>query len=445
MQIRTFGLNAGSAIFSGYVLKVQQKGGHGRPFTIRLGDGLERKGQMTPKKNSAAKNSLKELMSEDQDLLRSLMRQALEQVLEGEMSEALGAVKSERSEGRLGYRSGYYGRSLITRVGKLELRVPQDRQGRFRTEVFARYQRSEKALVHAVMEMYIQGVSTRKVKAITEELCGHEFSASTVSEMVQKLDAELEAFAHRKLGEEYPYLILDARYEKVRESGTVRSQAVLVAIGINREGRRCVLGVELANRESATSWKDLLQGLRQRGLRGVEFVVSDDHAGLRRAIAEVLTEATWQRCYVHFLRNALDYLPRKGDDDCLMELRWLYDRRDLEEARRDLAAWLGKWTARYPKLCLWVEENIDSTLSFYRLPREHHKHLKSTNMLERLMEELKRRTLVVRIFPNDESCLRLVRALAVEIHENWIEAIRYLNMEPLEEQRKERLRMAAVA
>jgi putative transposase len=166
----------------------------------------------------------------------------------------------------------------------------------------------------------------------------------------------------------------------------VRSHAVLIAIGINREGRRCVLGVELANRQSTASWKDLLQGLRYRGLRGVEFVVSDDHAGLRRAIAEVLTEATWQRCYVHFLRNALDYLPRKGDDDCLMELRWLYDWRDLEEARRDLAAWPGKWTPRYPKLCLWVEENIDSTLSFYRSPREHHKHLKSTNMLERLMK-----------------------------------------------------------
>lgn len=400
---------------------------------------------MTPRKNSAGARELKELLFEDKDLLRSLMKQALEQVLEAEMSEALAAGKSERTEGRLGYRSGYYGRSLITRLGKLELRVPQDRQGRFRTEVFARYQRSEKALVHAVMEMYIQGVSTRKVKAITEELCGHEFSASTVSEMVSKLDEELDAFARRPLEEEYPYLILDARYEKVRESGTVRSQAVLVAIGINREGRRCVLGVELASRESVTSWKELLLGLRQRGLRGVEFVVSDDHAGLRRAIAEVLTEASWQRCYVHFLRNALDYLPRKGGDDCLMELRWLYDRRDLEEARRDLAAWLSKWTGRYPKLCFWVEENIDSTLSFYRLPREHHKHLKSTNMLERLMEELKRRTLVVRIFPNDKSCLRLVRALAVEIHENWIEAIRYLNMEPLEELKKERLRIAAVA
>lgn len=400
---------------------------------------------MTQKKHSAKQRSVQELMEQDQDLLRGLMKEALQQVLEADMEEALQAGKGERSESRLGYRSGYYTRSLVTRVGKLELRVPQDRSGHFRTEVFERYQRSEKALVASLMEMYVQGVSTRKVKVITEELCGHEFSASTVSSMVKRLDEELGQFAQRRLEEAYPYVILDARYEKVREDGTVRSQAVLVAIGINREGRRCVLGVELANRESAWSWKEFLLGLRQRGLRGVEFVVSDDHAGLRAAIAEVLTEAVWQRCYVHFLRNALDYLPRKGDDDCLTELRWLYDRRDLEEARRDLAAWLQKWSQRYPKLCLWVEENIESTLSFYRLPREHHKHLKSTNMLERLMEELKRRTLVVRIFPNAQSCLRLIRALAVEIHENWIEATRYLNMEPLEEMKKEKFRVAAAA
>ena len=398
---------------------------------------------MTPRKDSGKQRSLQELMEQDQDLLRELMKEALQQVLEAEMKEALQAGKGERKESRLGYRSGYYVRSLVTRVGKLELRVPQDREGHFQTEVFERYQRSEKALVASLMEMYIQGVSTRKVKAITEELCGHQFSASTISGMVKGLDEELGQFAERWLEEAYPYLILDARYEKVREAGTVRSQAVLVAIGINQDGRRCVLAVELANRESVSSWKDLLLRLRQRGLQGVEFVVSDDHAGLRAAIAEVLSEAVWQRCYVHFLRNALDYLPRKGDDDCLTELRWLYDRRDLEEARRDLALWLGKWSSRYPKLCSWVEDNIESTWSFYRLPREHHKHLKSTNMLERLMEELKRRTLVVRIFPNAESCLRLIRALAVEIHENWIEATRYLNMEPLEELKKEKLRMVA--
>jgi putative transposase len=173
------------------------------------------------------------------------------------------------------------------------------------------------------MEMYVQGVSTRKVKAVTEELCGHEFSSATISRMVQTLDEELHKFAQRKLEEPYPYLILDARYEKVREDSSVRSQAVLIAIGINWGGRRSVLAVELASRESASSWKELLLGLRKRSLQGVEFVVSDDHAGLRKAIPEVLPEAVWQRCYVHFLRNALDYLPRKADDDCLMELRWI--------------------------------------------------------------------------------------------------------------------------
>lgn len=400
---------------------------------------------MTQTQHTRKGASTQSVLAEDKDLIQRLVQEAVQQALEAEMAEALQAGKGERSEGRLGYRSGYYGRSLVTRVGRLELRVPQDRQGRFRTEVFERYQRSEKALVTAMMEMYVQGVSTRKVKAVTEELCGHEFSASTVSQAVKRLDEELEGFARRRLEEAYPYLILDARYEKVREAGTVRSQAVLVAIGINGEGRRCVLGVEAANRESTSSWQELLLQLRTRGLRGVEFTVSDDHPGLRRAIAEVLPEAVWQRCYVHFLRNALDYLPRKGDDDCLTELRWIYERRDLEEARRDLAAWLGKWGTRYAKLCNWVEENIESTLSFYRLPRQHHKHLKSTNMLERLMQELKRRTLVVRIFPNTASCLRLTRALAVEIHEDWIEATRYLNMEPLAEQRKGRLRNSAAA
>jgi putative transposase len=233
-------------------------------------------------------------------------------------------------------------------------------------------------------EMYVQGVSTRKVKAITEELCGHEFSASTISRINQNLDEELEKFATRRLEEAYPYLILDARYEKVREDGAIRSRAVLVAIGINWEGRRSVLAVDLANRESHSSWRDFLLSLRQRGLREVECVISVDHAGLKKAIQEVLPEAVWQRCYVHFLRNALDYLPRKADDDCLLELRWMYDRRTLEEARTDLAAWLTKWSTRYPKLCDWVENNIEETFTFYRLPHQHHKHLKSTNMLERL-------------------------------------------------------------
>jgi len=367
----------------------------------------------------------------------------VEQVLEAEMDEALGAGKGERTASRLGYLSGHYSRTLVTRVGKLELRVPQDRQGRFRTEIFERYQRSEKALVGALTEMYVQGVSTRKVKAVTEQLCGHEFSASTVSRMNQSLDAELDKFARRRLEEAYPYLILDARYEKVREDGVIRSQAVLIAIGVDWEGRRNVLAVDLANRESLTSWREFALSLKQRGLKGVELVISDDHPGLRGAIREVFSEAVWQRCYVHFLRNALDHLPRKADDECMTELRWIYDRRTVEEARADLAAWLKKWGKRYQKLCDWVEANIEETLTFYRLPRQHHKNLKSTNLLERLNEEIKRRTLVVRIFPNVASCLRLVRALAVEMHENWIEAIRYLNMEDLKEHKKEQMRRAA--
>jgi putative transposase len=420
---------------------------------------------MTARKGKAGTIDVKALLGRDEEFLRALVRTALQEVLEVEMAETLGAEKGERTPARLGYRSGYYGRTLVTRIGKLELRVPQDRAGRFSTELFERYQRSERALVAALAEMYVQGVSTRKVKAITEELCGHSFSASSISAINQRLDEALAQFARRGLAEAFPYLILDARYERVREAGVISSQAVLIAIGIDWDGRRQVLAVELANRGSRSSWRDFLLALRARGLNGVEFVVADDHAGLRAALREALAEAAYQRCYVHFLRNALDYVPRRVDDDCLQELRWLGacpragrrpdpgDRRDLptgqarglkaHEARRDLAAWMSKWSTKYPKLTGWVEENIDETLTFYRLPRQHHKHLKSTNMLARLNEEIKRRTHVVRIFPNAESCLRLVRALAVETHENWLEQHRYLNMDDLHEHKKEALRRAA--
>ena len=398
---------------------------------------------MTKGEGKTELRGLKGLLAGDEEYLRTLVEGVVQAALEAEMSETLAAEKSERTGLRLGYRSGYYRRALITRVGTLELRVPQDRQGRFSTELFERYQRTEKALVATLAEMYVQGVSTRKVKSVTEELCGHSFSASAISAVVKKLDGELTAFAERPLTEAYPYLVLDARYERVREGGVIRSQAVLIAVAVDWEGRRQVLGVALANRESRSSWGDFLLALKARGLHGVEFVVSDDHPGLKKAVQEILPEAAWQRCYVHFLRNALDYVPRKVDDDCLQELRWIYDRRELAEVRRDLAQWLAKWQGKYPKLCTWVEENIEETLTYYRLPLAHHKHMKSTNMLERLNQEIKRRTLVVRIFPNADSCLRLVRALAVETHENWLEATRYLNMEHLRERKKEVLRQAA--
>jgi putative transposase len=398
---------------------------------------------MTKRKGKAELIDVKQLLERDEDFLQVALQALLQAALEAEMTEAIGAEKGERTEARLAYRSGYYPRSWVTRVGTLELRVPQDRAGRFSTELFQRYQRSEKALVGTLAEMYVQGVSTRKVKAVTEALCGHSFSASAISAINKSLDEALRAFAERRLTEAFPYLILDARYEKVREAGIILSQAVLVAVAVDGEGRRQVLGVDLANRESRTSWRDFLRGLKERGLFGVEFVVSDDHEGLKQAIREILPGAHWQRCYVHFLRNALDYLSRKLADDCLQELRWIYDRRELTEARRDIAAWLAKWQAKHSRLCDWVEENIEETLTYYRLPQQHHKHMKSTNMLERLNQELKRRTHVVRIFPNAESCLRLVRALAVETHENWLEGPRYLDMQHLTEHKKEALRQAA--
>src|ERR1700752_1041775 len=235
---------------------------------------------MTNRKGKTELIDVKELLERDEDFLQAALQALLQAALEAEMSETIGAEKGERTETRLSYRSGYYGRSLVTRVGTLELRVPQDRLGRFSTELFERYQRSEKALVGTLAEMYVQGVSTRKVKAVTEVLCGHSFSASSISAINKSLDAGLQAFASRRLSENYPYLILDARYEKVREAGVIVSQAVLVAIAVDGDGRRQILAVELANRESRSSWRDFLLGLKGRGLAGVEFVVSDDHPGL---------------------------------------------------------------------------------------------------------------------------------------------------------------------
>ena len=395
---------------------------------------------MTPKSKGSVKRvtvepaQMKSVLMEQKDFLLPVVQEAVQAILEVEMEECLQAGRYERSAERMGHRSGYYRRRLITRVGTLTLRVPQDRAGHFSTQVFEQYQRSEKALVSALAQMYVQGVSTRKVAAITQELCGHEFSASSISTITARLDGQLQEFSQRPLPEAFPYVVVDARYERVREGGVIVSRAILIALGIDWAGRRQVLAVEYANRESQTSWREFLLGLKERGLNGVQFVVSDDHPGLKAAIRDVMPGVWWQRCYVHFLRNALDYLPRKADDDCLQELRWMYERRNVEEARRDLKQWLEKWGVKYPKLCAWVEANIEETWTFYRLPLAHHKHMKSTNLLERFNQEIKRRTLVVRIFPDEASCLRLVRAVAAEQHEEWMEGSRYLNANLLGEQ-----------
>ena len=290
-----------------------------------------------------------------------IVRAVVQEMLEAEMTDALGAGKGERTSARLGYRSGYYSRTLVTRVGKLELRVPQDRDGRFSTELFDAI----------TLRAGVGGDAGRDVRAGRFDPQGQGDHRRVVRPRLlgfrrlrhqQAPGRKPRRLCRRPLAEPFPYLILDARYEKVREGGVVASQAVLIAVGIDWDGRRQILAVDMANRESGSSWKDFLLGLRRRGLSGVEFVVADDHAGLRAAIREVLPEAALQRCYVHFLRNALDHLPRKADDDCLQELRWLYDRRNVEEARRDLAAWIAKWGDRYQKLVDWAEETIDPQL-----------------------------------------------------------------------------------
>jgi putative transposase len=218
---------------------------------------------------------VKSVLMAQPDFLQPVVQEAVQAILEVEMEECLQAGKHERSEGRLGYRSGYYRRRLITRVGTMVLRVPQDRAGHFSTQVFEQYQRSEKALVAALAQMYVQGVSTRKVAAITEELCGHEFSASSISTITARLDGQLEEFSRRPLDEAFPYVVVDARYERVREGGVIVSRAILIALGIDWEGRRQVLAVEYANRESQSSWREFLLQLQGRGLNGVQFVVSE--------------------------------------------------------------------------------------------------------------------------------------------------------------------------
>ena len=378
--------------------------------------------------HNATKKSACHHLADDEEFVRRLVQETLNEVLESEMTEFLGAGKSERTRTRQGYRSGYYRRDLTMKVGEIELRVPQERSGQFSTWVFERYQRSEKALVAVLSEMYVQGVSTRRVGRLAEGLCGHEFSPATISAMVSKLDTSLKAFAERRLEEAYPYVLLDARYEKVREEGSVRSRAVQIAIGIDGEGRRQVLAVEVANRESEGSWTEFLSHLKGRGLRGVEYVVSDSHEGLKHAISKVLPTALWQRCCVHFLRNARDKLSRSADPACLEGLKRLWGCEHVGEAREALGAWVARWGDEkgFGRLVEWVEDHVEETLTVYRLPREHRLRMKSTNMLERYNEELRRRTRVVRIFPNAESCLRLILALAAETHERWLTGQRYL-------------------
>ena len=366
---------------------------------------------------------------DDPAFLQGLVQSALQAILEAEMEAHLGAARYERTTGRSGYRNGAKPRTLQTRVGTLELRVPQDREGTFSTELFARYQRSEQALVLALMEMYLHGVSTRKVTAITEQLCGIAFSKSQVSTLTGRLDADLAAWRERPLPAAYPYLSVDARYEHVRVDGQVISQGVLVVAGVRDDGRREILAVEVADTESEATYQDLFRRLKGRGLHGVRLITSDDHAGLRAAIARHFQGASWQRCQVHFARNLQGRVGAKHRAQLAEDLRTIFAAPAATQARATARACAERWRSSHPVIAAQLEEELEDCLACYHAPAPHRLRIRTTNGLERLNQELKRRTRVVRIFPNRAALLRLVTALAMEQSEEWVSGRRYLDME----------------
>ena len=362
------------------------------------------------------------------DPLKALLRHTIQQVLEEELTAFLKAEPYTRTEERRGYRNGYKPRTLKTRVGRLELMVPKDRESRFQTELFEKYQRNEKALVLAIVEMYVQGVSTRKVKKITEELCGLEISKSQVSTLAKGLDKEVQKWRMRPLTKRYPYLIVDARGERIRRDGAIIPQSALIVVGIDNEGYREVLGVWCADSESEASWSVVFRELKERGLHGVSYIVSDDHTGLTKAIARNFQGVIWQRCQVHFMRNVRAMVSKKDRGRITASIREITGAESLDSARKRLHEAVDALTATHPRVAGHLDMYGEEILAVYALPEHHRKRMRTTNMLERFNEEIKRRTRVVRIFPNEQSCIRLVSALAMEENENWMER-KYLNME----------------
>ena len=375
------------------------------------------------------------ILLDDPGFLKEIVERVLQELLEAEMTEHIGAAPYERTEKRTGHRNGYKPRTLRTRVGTLNLLVPQDREGTFSTRLFSCYQRNEKALVLALMEMYVEGVSTRKVKDVTEQLCGTSFSKSLVSSLASRLDAELEAWRSRPLeAEGYPYVFVDARYEKVRVDSRVVSQGVLVVSAVRDDGFREIVGLEVADTESEATYQELFRSLKRRGLSGVELVVSDDHEGLKAAIARHFQGASHQRCQVHYSRNLLGMVGYARRKELAADLRAIFAAPDRKQALQIASSVADKWRKKKSneKVAEHLEEHIEECLSCLAFPESHRRRIRTTNGLERLNQEIKRRTRVVRIFPNERSCLRLVSALAVEQSEEWITGRRYLDMGELE-------------
>lgn len=361
--------------------------------------------------------------------MANAMQILLNEAMRLERSEYIGAEPYERTEQRRSYSNGFKDKTVDSRLGKLALKVPQTRDGDFYPSALERGERSERALKLAVAEMYVQGVSTRKVAKITSELCGLDVTSTQVSRAAKLLDDELEAWRNRPI-EEIEYLIVDARYEKVRVSGSVRDCAVLIAIGIQPSGHRSVLGVSVSLSEAEVHWRKFLSSLKKRGIHGVKLIVSDAHEGIKAARQATFAGVPWQRCQFHLTQNAMHHTPkvemRKQVAD---DIRNIFNATDANHAQEELVRFVDRYQETAPKLTAWAEANIAEGLAIFCIPSEHRKRMRTTNMLERQNRELKRRTRVATLFPNEASLLRLVTAVLVELSDEWETGMRYLTFQ----------------
>jgi len=372
---------------------------------------------------------MEQVQEQGLDVLPELIRIVLNAAMQAERSEHLQAAPYQHNEERQGYANGYKPKTMRTRIGDITFAVPQVREGGFYPQALEKGLRSERALTLALAEMYVQGVSTRKVKAITEQLCGVSITSSAVSQATQQLDTELVRWRERPLGE-YPFLFLDAYYEQVREDGQVRSLAVLVAVAVTLAGKREILGVSVSLSEHEVHWRTFLESLKQRGLGGVQLITSDDHAGLRAARLAVFGGIPWQRCQFHLQQNAQGYVPHKHmQAEVAADIRMIFDAPDRPTAEAYLAKAVSKYQTSASRLAEWMAANIPEGLTVFAFPAAFRKLLRTTNGVERLHREVRRRARVVSIFPNSASCLRLVSAVLAEISEEWLTGRTYINFE----------------
>ena len=385
---------------------------------------------MDNNKDNAKSKSFQDALVNEKDFLKNIIEDFCQNLLEEQMRKHIGAEKYQRVQTRSGHRNGYKPRALKTRVGTLNLFIPQDREGNFSTDLFGRYQRSEKALVIALMEMYIKGISTRKVTAITEKLCGTSFSSSTISAISSKLDGQIKAWKTRPLYKKYPYLLADTTYIKSRVEGSVLSQGTIIIAGIDEDGYREILAVEVIDTETFESYDRIFKDLRKRGLSGVKLTISDDNRGLVKAAEKNFTGIFWQRCIFHFIRNVLDIVPRVKRKYLAEDLKAVFSCSKKGEALK-LAARISDRYLKYERMEDMLTIDILDALTFMDFPVEHRKRIRTTNLLERLNGEIKRRTRVIRIFPNNKSAERLICAVAMEQNEEWLSGRKYLDMDCL--------------